>query len=125
MAERDRRLVREYAMWRHPEMVTHAYRDTLLEFSADVWAAKVLLEHQYGVGRAAPTKIVRWLVAHGRTHCCQENSLRTMVYRAFQKNADWKLSPTSMKKRNPCGSRFPRSSTGAVRNALKSRVFVV
>jgi hypothetical protein len=93
MAERDRRLVREYAMWRHPEMVTHAYRYTLLEFSADVWAAKVLLEHQYGVGRAAPTKIVRWLVANGRTHGCQENSLRTMVYRAFQKISRLEAEP--------------------------------
>ena len=82
-------------------MVTYAYRWTLLEFSADVWAAKMLLELQHGAGRATPTEIVRWLVANDRTHGCQASSLRTMVYRAFEKIARLESEPYLFAKGEP------------------------
>ncbi len=84
-AERDFRLNREYAMWRHPDLPTYAYRWAHLIFSADVWVAQVVLEKQYGRRCTSPTRIVNWLVERGLTHGCTNASLRTMVYRAFEK----------------------------------------
>lgn len=85
LAERDYRLKREYSMWRHPDLITHAYRFAHLELSADVWAAMVVLEAKYGRRCTSPTKIVNWLISRGMTHRCKPSSLRTMVYRAFEK----------------------------------------
>ena len=84
-AERDFRLKREYAMWRHPDLPTYAYRWAHLTFSADVWVAQVVLEKQHGRKCTSPTRIVNWLVERGLTHGCTNASLRTMVYRAFEK----------------------------------------
>lgn len=85
ITERDYRLKREYAMWRHPDLITHAYRFAHLELSADVWAAMVVLEAKHGRRCTSPTKIVNWLITRGMTHRCKRSSLRTMVYRAFEK----------------------------------------
>ncbi len=84
-AEREYRLQREYKMWRHPDLGTLAYRYTQLKFSADVWAAIVVLEEKHGVGEASPTRIAEWLFLRGFDHGCSKRSLRTMVYRAFEK----------------------------------------
>lgn len=72
-------------MWRHPDLASYSYRWALLDFTADVWAAQVVLEEQYGRKCHSPTKIVTWLVERGLTHGCTRASLRTMVYRAFEK----------------------------------------
>jgi hypothetical protein len=47
-----------------------------------VWAATILLEHQFGVGLATPTRIARWLINNGRDHGYTIGSIRTAVYQA-------------------------------------------
>lgn len=84
-AERDHRLKREYGMWQHPELSTHAYRHAMLLLAADVWVAQTVLEEQFGPGKAKPKRILDWLVARGLTHGCKPNSLRTMIWRAREK----------------------------------------
>ena len=84
-AESEFRLQREYKMWRHPDMITHAYRASLLKFAADVWAAIVVIEKMHGTGNASPTRIANWLYDRDLSHGCTRRSLRTMVYRAFEK----------------------------------------
>lgn len=84
-AEKEYRLQREEQVWRHPDLTAHAYRRALLEFSADVWAAIVVLEKKHGVGSASPTRIANWLYDRDLSHGCTKRSLRTMVYRGIEK----------------------------------------
>jgi hypothetical protein len=85
LAERDRRVAIALPLWGYHTTrpidanVAHGAG----AFAADVWAARTLLERQLGVGRATPTRIVRWLEATERTHGYAPNSLRPMVYRAM------------------------------------------
>lgn len=58
-----------------------------MAFLADVWAAKVLLEWQFGVGKATPTKIAKKLTAQNLTYGYTDNSLRVMIYRSRDRMA--------------------------------------
>jgi hypothetical protein len=56
-----------------------------ISFAADVWAATVLIEAEWGDGKATPTRILRLLQSMGRTHGYTEQSLRKMIYKARER----------------------------------------
>jgi hypothetical protein len=93
LAERDRR-ERARWLWDHPELGYWKRRDLWvnagswggrnmwIEFVADVWTARTLLEKEFGAGKATPTRIARWLMENDRRHGYAESSLRPKVYQA-------------------------------------------
>jgi hypothetical protein len=84
-AERDSRAVvpRDAGfLWRYSAFFKEGSWQKATAFAADVWAATVLLEHQFGVGQATPTRIARWLINNGRDHGYTIGSIRTQVYQA-------------------------------------------
>lgn len=82
LAERDYRLKRERDSWGQPEVWDYAYRWALLAPAADLWAAKVVLEKQFGPGGAKPKRILDWMMERGMTHRCTRESLRVVIWRA-------------------------------------------
>lgn len=93
MAERDRRasldavsdLYDHFPYWTgegRSLWVNRGGAGRWIPFVADVWAARTLLEKQFGTGSATPTKIADWLWMHDRHHGYAKGSIRPMVYRA-------------------------------------------
>lgn len=108
LAERDRRSNREAvrSIWNDPKLRywTREGRSILVNrnsgqpwipFVADVWAARTLIEHQFGMGTATPTKIARWLTENDRLHGYASGSIRPMVYRALESLARLEGAGTS------------------------------
>jgi hypothetical protein len=44
----------------------------------------MILESQHGVGKVSAGKVARWMASNGLRYGYKTNSLRTMVYRAFE-----------------------------------------
>ncbi len=81
-AERDRRRqIYPHFLWNHPGW--HGGRGSF-EFQTDVWAVRTIIRAQTGKDRVTAGKIAQWMDANGLTHGFKINSLRTMVYRAFE-----------------------------------------
>jgi len=85
MRERDRRAAVssevEWALrssWFHKDGTW----ENAIGFAADVWAAEMLVEAEWGCGSATPTRIANWLRLRGRDYGYTEVSLRKMVYKA-------------------------------------------
>jgi hypothetical protein len=85
LAERDRRAGVAPAagiLWRYSSFFKDGSWENATAFVADVWAATVLLELQFGAGTATPTRIMRWLVNNGRDRGYTPASIRTKIYQA-------------------------------------------
>lgn len=54
------------------------------EFHCDVWAARTIIETQHEGRRPTAGKVAKWMGRNQLSHGYQPNSLRTMVYRAYE-----------------------------------------
>lgn len=86
MAERDKRagICRFLYSFEHRFLFARNVYSGHGAFSADVWAAKAILEQEGGQGFATPTRIANMLWEHGVTHDYVRASMRPMVYRALE-----------------------------------------
>lgn len=80
-AERDRRR-QEYPWWLDWDTKWEGGCGSY-ELITDVWAARMILEKQFGVGRVSAGRVAKWMQARGKRYGYKDNSLRTIVYRAF------------------------------------------
>ncbi len=88
MQERDRRSSKEFhaiALLPYGNSLRGDTADRAFAFASDVWAAETLLEAQWGVGNATPTRIRDKLTTMDRTHGYTHESLRKMIYIARQR----------------------------------------
>lgn len=87
-AERDRRASLQSASsytFRHPSFTKEGTWERAIRFTADVWAASMLVEAEFGIGEATPTRIKGKLQQLGWTHDYSDQSLRKMIYRARER----------------------------------------
>lgn len=86
MGERDKRagICRDLYSFEHRFLFGRNVYSGHGAFSADVWAAKAILEQEGGQGYATPTRIAKLLWEHGVTHDYVRASMRPMVHRALE-----------------------------------------
>lgn len=86
MAERDKRAALCHDLWSFDRRYLFG-RNVYSghgAFTADVWAARTILENEWGADYPTPTRIANMLWEHGVTHYYVKASIRPMVHRALE-----------------------------------------